>query len=81
MKTKPKEWTEAEKRALIRLVRAGAPMREKSRTTETASTKGKRRAGVAPKRTDGKENGSGRLGEQLRARLGESQVGSALVHH
>jgi hypothetical protein len=28
MKSKPKEWTEAEKNALIRLVRAGAPMRE-----------------------------------------------------
>jgi transposase len=28
MRPKPKEWTEAEKRALIRLVRDGAPMRE-----------------------------------------------------
>ena len=28
MKPKPKDWTEAEKRALIRLVRDGAPMRE-----------------------------------------------------
>jgi hypothetical protein len=28
MKLKPKEWTEAEKQALIRLVRDGAPMRE-----------------------------------------------------
>jgi hypothetical protein len=28
MKPKPKEWTEAEKDALIRLVRDGAPMRE-----------------------------------------------------
>jgi transposase len=28
MRPKPKEWTEAEKQALIRLVRGGAPMRE-----------------------------------------------------
>ena len=28
MKPKPKVWTEVEKRALIRLVREGAPMRE-----------------------------------------------------
>jgi transposase len=28
MKARPKEWTEAEKQALIRLVRDGAPMRE-----------------------------------------------------
>jgi hypothetical protein len=28
MKPKPKEWTEAEKQALVRLVREGAPMRE-----------------------------------------------------
>jgi transposase len=28
MKPKPKEWTEAEKQALIRLVREGASMRE-----------------------------------------------------
>jgi len=28
MKPKPKEWTVAEKQALIRLVRDGAPMRE-----------------------------------------------------
>jgi hypothetical protein len=28
MKPKPKEWTEAEKRALIQLVRSGAPMGE-----------------------------------------------------
>jgi hypothetical protein len=28
MKPKPKEWTDAEKQALVRLVRKGAPMRE-----------------------------------------------------
>ncbi len=28
MRSKPKEWTEAEKKALVRLVRDGAPMRE-----------------------------------------------------
>ena len=28
MKPKPKEWTEAEKQALVQLVRDGAPMRE-----------------------------------------------------
>jgi transposase len=28
MKSKPKEWKEAEKQALIRLVREGAPIRE-----------------------------------------------------
>ena len=28
MKPKPKEWTEAEKQALVRLIRGGAPMRE-----------------------------------------------------
>jgi hypothetical protein len=28
MKSKPKEWTEAEKQALVRLVRDGAPMRK-----------------------------------------------------
>jgi hypothetical protein len=38
MKPKPKEWTEAEKQALIRLARDGAPMRE-------ITTKLKRHAG------------------------------------
>ena len=28
MKPKPKEWTEAERQAVVRLVRDGAPMRE-----------------------------------------------------
>jgi len=28
MKPKQKEWTEAEKQALVRLIRGGAPMRE-----------------------------------------------------
>jgi len=28
MRPKPNEWTEAEKQALVRLIRGGAPMRE-----------------------------------------------------